>query len=434
MSGESPTGRSDDRAGRVSRRFAFGDGRIFHEISIDGAIARSSIATDGSNDDALSQWWRGYLRGEKPETMVRRNLRSIELFSGAGGLATGVRQAVRELGFEMESVAAVDQDLEALKIYSANHGTREIVHASATTLVDVQVRGTRDEARFLYPPEPIRKGWESLVGTVDVLLAGPPCQGHSNLNNHTRRTDKRNELYLTVPAVAIALKVPVIVIENVRAVVHDRIGVVASTIRLLRDQGYEVETGVLHADRLGWPQRRARYFLIARRESAPLPIADVASGLSAEPRPVSWAFEAPGSVPEFMTEISDYSEENRRRIDWLFDHDAYDLPMSERPDCHRDGTTYLSVYGRLHPDRPAPTITTGFMTMGRGRNIHPTERRGLNPLEAARLQGFPDNYVFQPEGEPVPPRRGLVKWIGDAVPMPLGYAAALSALGPELAT
>ena len=92
----------------------------------------------------------------------------------------------------------------------------------------------------------------------------------------------------------------------------------------------------------------------------------------------------------------------------------------------------MSVYGRLKPESPAPTITTGFMTPGRGRFIHPTERRTLSPLEAARLQGFPDTYDFRdPAGGP-PSSLKLAKWIGDAVPMPLGYAAALSALGPLL--
>ena len=77
-------------------------------------------------------------------------------------------------------------------------------------------------------------GWRALVGDADVLLAGPPWQGHSNLNNHSRRTDERNELYLTVPATAIALDIPLVIIENVPAVVHDRLGVVAATTELLR--------------------------------------------------------------------------------------------------------------------------------------------------------------------------------------------------------
>ncbi len=69
------------------------------------------------------------------------------------------------------------------------------------------------------------------------------------------------------------------------------------------------------------------------------------------------------------------------------------------------------------------------MTPGRGRYIHPTRRRVLTPLEAARIQGFPDSYKFHlPQGL-IPSSAQLSKWIGDAVPMPLGYGAAISALG-----
>jgi len=134
----------------------------------------------------------------------------------------------------------------------------------------------------------------------------------------------------------------------------------------------------------------------------------------------------------YLREPADLSEESRRRIDWLFENRAYELGLSERPDCHREGTTYRSVYGRLYPDRPAPTITTGFMTMGRGRYVHPTERRMITAQEAARIQGFPDSYDFRPRGAK-PSKAKLQKWIGDAVPMPLGYAASLAALVPELA-
>ena len=92
----------------------------------------------------------------------------------------------------------------------------------------------------------------------------------------------------------------------------------------------------------------------------------------------------------------------------------------------------MSVYGRLKPANPAPTITTGFMTPGRGRFIHPTERRTLTPLEAARIQGFPDTYDFNDPAGGAPTSQKLGKWIGDAVPMPLGYAATLAAIGASL--
>jgi DNA (cytosine-5)-methyltransferase 1 len=123
-----------------------------------------------------------------------------------------------------------------------------------------------------------------------------------------------------------------------------------------------------------------------------------------------------------------FSEENLQRIDYLFDNDLYDLPDNVRPACHRDGTTYKSVYGRLRWDRPAQTITTGFLTPGRGRFIHPLRRRVVTPREAARLQFFPDSFAFVFPDSEEPSRDVLAKWIGDAVPPLLGYAAAIGAI------
>ena len=65
--------------------------------------------------------------------------------------------------------------------------------------------------------------------------------------------------------------------------------------------------------------------------------------------------------------------------------------------------------------------------------MHPTERRTVTAAEAARLQGFPDSYCFQPVPGQRPGRTQLAKWIGDAVAAPLGYGAALSALAPQIA-
>ena len=70
------------------------------------------------------------------------------------------------------------------------------------------------------------------------------------------------------------------------------------------------------------------------------------------------------------------------------------------------------------------------MTPGRGRYVHPTEQRVLTPHEAARIQGFSDSYCWRLPDGPPPKSHSLAKWIGDAVPMPLGYAAALSVPGP----
>jgi DNA (cytosine-5)-methyltransferase 1 len=224
-----------------------------------------------------------------------------------------------------------------------------------------------------------------------------------------------------------------VVIENVPAVVHDRQQVVATTKALLERAGYTVTLGRAFADRLGWPQTRQRFFLLARKGSAPAEIEAVGEALRSDQRDLWWAIEdlEDEAIDGRLVVEAEYSKENRRRIDWLFDNDEHNLPASERPECHQDGTTYNAVYGRLFQDKPAPTITTGFMTPGRGRYIHPTRRRTLTPHEAARLQGFPDRYDFHPHPDKASGKSQLGKWIGDAVPMPLGYVAGLSVLGGE---
>lgn len=125
-----------------------------------------------------------------------------------------------------------------------------------------------------------------------------------------------------------------------------------------------------------------------------------------------------------MDTVPALSEDNLVRINHLFDNGLYELPDEVRPDCHKNGHTYPSVYGRLRWDRPSQTITTGFLTPGRGRYIHPIRRRVITPHEAARIQSFPDSFRFV-VGDTDPSRNALTKWIGQAVPPLLGYAATL---------
>lgn len=418
-------------SGVATSAFEVENGRLHRTVAVGPIVARSSYALAARTGDDLGDWWHSYLRGAKLVPEERRGrVRALDLFCGPGGLALGFKQACNELGFELVSEAAIDDDSGAAAVYATNHGTKRRISASVRSLIDFQVRGAGEKARFLYDPEIIDQAAADLVGNVDVVLAGPPCQGHSNLNNHTRRTDRRNELYLTVPAFAIATSAPMVVIENVPAVIHDRQQVVAASKAMLEAAGYSVTLGRAFADRLGWPQTRQRFFLLAVKGGVPLEIESVGEALASPQRDLWWAINdlEDEAIDGRLVMESAYSEENRRRIDWLFDNDEHDLPPSERPECHQDGTTYNAVYGRLFRDRPAPTITTGFMTPGRGRYIHPTRRRTLTPHEAARIQGFPDGYDFHPYPERPSSKSQLAKWIGDAVPMPLGYLAGLCVL------
>jgi DNA (cytosine-5)-methyltransferase 1 len=106
------------------------------------------------------------------------------------------------------------------------------------------------------------------------------------------------------------------------------------------------------------------------------------------------------------------TEDNLRRVKFLFDRNMYDLPNRQRPDCHRNGHSYKSMYGRLHWNKPAQTITTGFGSMGQGRFVHPRKPRMITPHEAGRVQGLPDFLDFSVATK----RATLQALIGNAVP------------------
>lgn len=432
----------------ISQSWSYEEGKLVRTITTATKNHISWVPRETKSDDPLGDWWNAYLDGHTPSTDEARSpIRVAELFCGPGGLALGARQACLELGYKFESVIAVDHDKDALDVYKLNNASQYGSCTSASMLVSSALKRTDDDVTYRYPPEVADAELNNYLDDIDLLLAGPPCQGHSNLNNETRRVDERNGLYLTVPDLAIAAAIPIVVIENVPAVVHDSSGhdVVETTKRLLTANGYHIETGVLKADRLGWPQTRNRHFLIARHKSVgppPMPLMDIATEFSSEPRNIMWA------IGDLVDEPEDH-EMNRRpkhdeklqgyaTLNWFKNNEhAHDLPMTDeegkqlRPDSHMNEEVFnqrKSIYGRMYSDRPSPTLTTGFVTPGRGRFVHPTRVRMLTPREAARIQGFPDTYKWRIPGGAIPTLGSLTKWIGDAVPMPLGYAATLSAL------
>ena len=151
------------------------------------------------------------------------------------------------------------------------------------------MRGQACDAAFVYQPEILDPHLAEAVHGIDLVMAGPPCQGHSNLNNRTRRVDRRNTLYLTVPAFAVACGARMAIIENVPEVELDDYRVVETALQLFESAGYAVSCGTLRADAMGWPQTRRRSFLTARRDTAPIPLADIADVLQDhEPRTLEW--------------------------------------------------------------------------------------------------------------------------------------------------
>ena len=356
---------------------------------------------------------------ERPRVRASaQEIRAVDLFCGCGGLTLGIREAARGLGCAFRSVFASDINKEALNIYAKNFQPDLIDNSPIEKSINGELGAelTAEERVFC-----------DKVGRIDILVAGPPCQGHSNLNNHTRRDDPRNLLYLRAVRCAEILKPDTLIIENVPGVLHDRHGVLQTADEYLKNIGYSVSYGVVRMWEVGVAQTRQRMLLIASRVAPNVDIEKITEDAALPARTMEWVI---GDLLDKYDENSVFDSAaihapvNQDRIHYLFEHDLYELPNEQRPDCHRlKPHTYPAVYGRMHWDRPSPTITGGFACCGRGRFVHPLRERTLTPHEAARVQYFPDFFDFGGMT-----RTGLVRAIGNAVPPRAGYVVALPLL------
>lgn len=407
----------------LTEHFEHRDGGIERQVCLGGrVIGRSElrVASEPTHDQdtlaaAFDQAW---LRSEAPPPTMpgAAPVRTVDLFSGCGALSLGAAEACRALGRRFEPVLAVDIEPWAVQTYGRNFSGGLAIQDSVLS--------------FLGPDGPRAETLRGLAGAVDLLIGGPPCQGHSDLNNHTRRDDPKNELYNSVARFAEVLSPRWILIENVPGAQHDRSGVVQRTWEELGAQGYRLSGGVLQGVEIGVPQRRRRYFMLASRGAQPPAVATIQRSLQRQARPLSWAIgdllDAP-HPPGAYHSPSTHHPRNQRRIAYLFEHDLHDLPDPQRPACHRDNPhSYKSVYGRMHWDRPAQTMTTGFGSCGQGRFVHSLRPRTLTPHEAARVQFIPDFFAFGDQ------RRGALQaMIGNAVPPRMAYALCLALMAGE---
>ena len=347
-----------------------------------------------------------------------QQIRAVDLFCGCGGLTLGIREAARGLGCAFHSVFASDTNRGALSIYEKNFQP-DILDNNP---IEQTVNG--DLGAALTPEE---QAFCNKVGKIDVLVAGPPCQGNSNLNNYTRGNDERNLLYLRAVRCAEILCPSTVIIENVPGVARDIHGVLQTSTDYLKAIGYSVSFGVIKMWKIGVAQTRQRLVLLASRVMESLDIEKIVEQASLPVRPLKWAISDlldKYDPDDVFNSSAVHSETNQSRIHYLFEHDLYDLPNEQRPDCHRlKPHTYPAVYGRMYWDKPSPTLTGGFACCGRGRFVHPLRERTLTPHEAARVQYFPDFFDFNNAT-----RMGLVRAIGNAVPAKAGYVLALPLL------
>jgi len=319
---------------------------------------------------------------------------AVGLFVGAGGLDLGFRQA----GFRL--LAASDFEPEAEATHQLNWPDVPFI------LEDVRKLTVDRIAEAIQGRRP------------DVVIGGPPCQGFSTLGSRLS-ADPRNDLVDAFIRIIDGLRPQAVVIENVRAIATEYNGRYRDyIISRLKDVGYHVNFSVLNAAEHGVPQLRRRAFFVA----------------FADPR-VHYSFpeptHGPGRLPyeTVGNAIMDLAQRDETVPNHIFLNHSEKviarykfikeggmLPKaSELPEEIRR-QNFGSTYKRLDRNAPALTIVPGNNALP----VHPTLHRSLTPREAARIQSFPDDYIFTGD------RRRQCILVGNAVPPLLAKVVAHS--------
>ena len=195
----------------------------------------------------------------------KRVIKVADFFCGPGGFSEGAKQACYSLGFGFQSRIACDFSISALSIYCQNH--RPSLHRveNLANIFESVIYKTVDGLEILDVDAMEFRTPFPDAEDIDLFLAGPPCEGNSRLNNHTRGDDVRNELYLFAIAIAIKLKAKAISIENVASVGSSRQNVVERALKMLEvhEYSYKKNTTMLTASDFLVPQSRSRHFLMA---------------------------------------------------------------------------------------------------------------------------------------------------------------------------
>lgn len=351
-----------------------------------------------------------------------RELTCVDLFSGAGGLSRGFLDA----GYDV--VLGVDYDDAALKTFKMNHGNSEIMKLD------------------LFNHDNIQKITDYLtsigVTNLDVLVGGPPCQGFS-IAGPRDMNDKRNRLYLAMVKLAEILKPQAVVLENVPGMIQTNNGIGAKRIVAdFKKIGYNMKYQMLYAPDFGIPQIRKRVFFVGLLDNKkifefPNPVLSQEEYITCE--------EAISDLPTLQTEngdiikgedeqdylsepTTDYQKLMRKNSKKVYNH-LGSIPIEKTrymislvpegknyralPEKYRDLYKYHEALTRYHSKKPSLTINTGHRS-----HFHYKWNRIPTVRESARLQSFPDDFIFYGN------RTEQYKQVGNAVPPLLGKAIA----------
>jgi DNA (cytosine-5)-methyltransferase 1 len=378
---------------------------------------------------------------------VTEPLVHVDLFAGVGGFTLGFEATGR-----YRTALMVDSDHTAALSFKRNRPLARYWPKDLSTVTGEELLRTA----------------QLEAGEIDVLTAGPPCQGLSKVGSRVL-DDPRNRLLKHTAELIGAARPKLAIIENVPALWWDEHSDLFTELAdALGEDGYDLDMRVLEAWRFGVPQLRRRLFILASREDVELPSEGrfpsghdwerftaqelIRAAENGEPLcpPGLSVEEAIGDLPaieagggkEAMAyarePASDYQRARRAEADILFNHRARahskamlkkmamipeggrNQELADEQRLRSSGGEYFSqAYARLHRHGIAQTITTYFHNPGSGRFIHYRDLRALSVREAARLQSFDDAIMFTGKAEQ------QMRHVGNAVPALLAERLAL---------
>jgi DNA (cytosine-5)-methyltransferase 1 len=307
----------------------------------------------------------------------------IDLFAGAGGLSLGFEAA----GFDI--AYAIEHDKSAAKTYTKNRKRRS-VHVE-----------TADIKKITTPAVMKKLGVKK--GELDIVIGGPPCQGFSTSNRQTRHIDNPNNhlVYRYVTFVK-KMRPKWFLMENVSGMETFEKGAVRDDLlETFKSMGYDAVFMILNSSDFGVPQHRKRIFFIGNRVGQPMAFIEKIKSAS-QGKPVT-VRDAISDLPHLENghleckmpyngrkrKLSRYQHEMRKGMNGSVRNNLVTMNQElavQRFKQIEQGEIYL----RLPWNRPSVTLNNFRKNM----IIHPAQHRGLSVREAARLQSFPDKYVF----------------------------------------
>lgn len=360
------------------------------EIAIDIDDIENSVKSDGIKkiDDVnyidIADLWERNFWNKKEDG---NGLTFVDLFAGAGGLSLGFVEA----GFT--PLASVEINEFAVETYKYNFIEKRKFDEF------IESRDIRDEVVKQYLYNHLKEK------NVDVICGGFPCQGFSMSGNRIV-TDDRNSLYKEMLEIVKNIQPKFVVMENVvglRTMMDGKIE--AKIIQDYNDAGYDVNVTVLSSADYCVPQVRQRVIFICNRIGV----------TNYHPKPLLKK-ENYITIKEAIEDLMDKPDD--KSINHIRTKHRED--MIERLEQVEEGKSlyenYSDSWKKCHWDRPSCTIKENHGAV----NIHPRRARVITPREMARLQSFPDDFIF----------KGAKKWqlvqLGNAVPPLLGKAIALA--------